>query len=87
MTPSPPVFMFCTFVTSNFVNEFGIDVHVFLIICWKVFLLMYLPFSRPIFRFFLIDFHICLLSFFFGERSATRILLGKSYDSRTCTFF
>ena len=31
--------------------------------------------------------YILLLSFFFGEPSATRILLWNSYGSRTCTFF
>ena len=38
-----------TFFTSNVVNDFGIDFYCFYIIVWKVFLLMCLPFSRPIF--------------------------------------
>ena len=44
-------------------------------------------FRYLIFEEFLTDFHIFWLSFFFGEPSATRILLGTSYDFRTCTFF
>ena len=36
---------------------------------------------------FLIDVSLFLHSFFFGEPSPTRVLLGKYYGSRTCTFF
>ena len=63
-----PSFSFVrTFVASNFVNDFGIDFHGFGIILGKVFLLMYFPFSRPVFEDFLTELHLCLLSFFFGE--------------------
>ena len=36
---------------------------------------------------FLIYFYFFLHSFFFGEPSPTRVLLGKYHGSRTCTFF
>ena len=65
----------------------GLIVPDFCIILGMCFLLMYLPLSRPIVGRLFTGVHLCLLCLFFGELSATRILLGKSYDSRTCTFF
>ena len=89
MIPSPPRCHFFTHsVTSTFVRIFGID------FSWFGHQLLEsvspnVPsfFATYLGKNFLQNFIFISLSFFFGKPLATRILLGNSYDSRTCNFF
>ena len=75
VTPSPHRFHIFTLFTSIFVNELRIDIHVVWLFVGSVFSKRTFLF-RDLFRKEILEgFNIVLLSFFFGEPSATRTLL------------
>ena len=84
---SGPDHRFPTFFSNRFLNGFFMLFTSILDDFWKVFRRIYLPFSSPIFGRFPYRISLFLHSFFFGEPSPTRVLLGNYYGSRTCTFF